>query len=675
MSDFSASIKAILDTSDIKSQLDSIGKEYKIEIKTEKFDVNNIKAQMKSAGISAGKDFANGFNSSSSAIKTFSKNSANTIQKMQRMLASMKFDKSSIGLVTKDLEQMNLSIDKVKTRIDGNNLNISISGVDELGRAVTIVKQFDHQTGTISTVSKRISQSFNEVSRSSEKMRSSLDAIALGNKMKTWLEKNSKATDMFGDRIEALRKELNDLSLSGNLTDTNYKGIEQKFKNIQQSAISAGKTGKTLGTIFKNSFESIAKYVSVSSIISEVIYLFKDLYQNVYDIDTAMTNLYKVTDETANRYEKFLKSSSKYAQDLGRSVSSYIEQTANWSKLGYSLDEAEQLAKYSSVYANVAEIDDATAVSDMVTAMKAFNIEAQDAVTVIDPLNELGNNFAVSAADLGNGLTKAASAMATAGTDMHKTLAMITGGAEITQNAGEFGNFLKVASMRIRGMKGELEALGEEVDENVDSISKVQTQILNLTHGEVNIFDDKGEFREFYDIMMDISAVFDDLTSTERASLSEILFGKMRGNQGAALIQAFQSGQIQEAYEMAINSAGSASKEQERWMESLEAKTQKFESAWQSLSNTIGGSGFFGDIIDTGTELLNIIDEIIGGVDELGIGFSVMSGLIAGGLSTFADVGELIIQFQYLIILYGLNMLTKSLTNGNMNETMCNLVA
>lgn len=120
-------------------------------------------------------------------------------------------------------------------------------------------------------------------------------------------------------------------------------------------------------------------------------------------------------------------------------------------------------------------------------------------------------------------------------------------------------------------MKGELEELGEEVDESVDSISKVQTQILNLTGGRVNIFDDTGEFRDYYDIMLDISKVVDDLTSTERSSLYEILFGKMRGNQGAALIEAFQSGQIGKAYETALNSAGSAAEENSRWLESLEA--------------------------------------------------------------------------------------------------------
>ena len=133
------------------------------------------------------------------------------------------------------------------------------------------------------------------------------------------------------------------------------------------------------------------------------------------------------------------------------------------------------------------------------------------------------------------------------------------------------GSALKVISMRIRGMKGELEDLGEEYD-NIESISKIQTQILNLTSGKVNIFDDNGNFRSTYDILKDISEIYDKLSDTDKADLTEILFGKMRGNQGIAIIQAFQSGQIDKAYEAAKNSAGSAQKEFDAWSQSIEAK-------------------------------------------------------------------------------------------------------
>ncbi len=131
-----------------------------------------------------------------------------------------------------------------------------------------------------------------------------------------------------------------------------------------------------------------------------------------------MTNLYKVTDETDQKYTQFLDSASKSAHELGRSISSLVEQTAKWAKLGFSLEEAEQLAKISSIYANVGEIDDDTTVSDIVTAMKAFNIEAKNSITIVDSLNKLGNEFATDAKSLGEGLRNSASSMAVAGNDI-----------------------------------------------------------------------------------------------------------------------------------------------------------------------------------------------------------------------------------------------------------------
>lgn len=355
----------------------------------------------------------------------------------------------------------------------------------------------------------------------------------------------------------------------------------------------------------------------------------KQMPKEVYKIDTAMTNLYKVTDETNNKYTQFLDSASNSAHNLGRTISSLIEQTANWAKLGFSLDEAEQLAKISSIYANIGDVDNATAVSNMITAMKAFNIEAADSITIIDKLHKLGNEYTTSVADLGDGLSRSASALATAGTDINKTLAMLTGGTEISQNASEFGDFLKISSMRIRGMKDDLESLGEEVNETVDSVSKVQTQILNRTGGKVNIFDNVGNFRDYYDIMEDISKVYDDLSASDKSDLTEILFGKQGGNQGAALIHAFQSGEIQKALEATMNAEGSAMEAQERWLESLEAKTQQFEAAFQSLSSTVLDSDLLKWFVDFGTGTVQVLDNIIDKFGALNT-ISTIGGGIAG---------------------------------------------
>lgn len=229
------------------------------------------------------------------------------------------------------------------------------------------------------------------------------------------------------------------------------------------------------------------------------------------------------------------------------------------------------------------------------------------------------NNYATSAADLGNGLSKMASTMSMSNVSLEKSLAILTGGTEITQNAEELGNAIKISVLRMRGQKGKLESLGENAD-GIESVSKMQTQILNMTKGAVNIMDsaDPTKFRDYYDVMADIAEVLPKLAETDQANLIETLFGKNRSNQGQAILQAFQSGQIQKAYQTALNSEGSAQAEQDRWMQSMEAKIQNFKAQFQEFSTVTFNSDFLKTGIDMGTGFLNVLTQIIDKVGLLG---------------------------------------------------------
>lgn len=237
------------------------------------------------------------------------------------------------------------------------------------------------------------------------------------------------------------------------------------------------------------------------------------------------------------------------------------------------------------------------------------------------------NNYATSAADLGTGLSKMASTMSMSGISLEKALAILTGGVEITQDADALGNAIKVSVLRMRGQKGALEELGEYADD-VESVSKMQTQILNMTKGAVNIMDaaDPTSFRDYYDVMSDIAEILPKLSQTDQANLIETLFGKNRANQGQAILQAFQSGQIQKAYETAMNSQGSMQEEQDKWLQSTEAKIQQFQAQFQQLSTTVISSDVFKGLIDSGTGFLNILTQII----DVGGGIPILLTSIGG---------------------------------------------
>lgn len=460
-------------------------------------------------------------------------------------------------------------------------------------------------------------------------------------KINSFLKSNTAITQESKTLLENYVKELS----GKNINLEKWTAINNEFTRIKSNTSIFNKLGKILKEQFKQAAGTLSQYFSIAKGFSAILNQLSKMPKAVYEIDTAMTSLYKVTDETEKKYSQFLDFASASAYKLGRSISSLVEQTANWVKLGFSIDEAAKLAEISSIYANVGEVDDDTAISDIVAAMKAFNIEAQDSITIVDSLNKLGDEFATDTKSLGEGLRNTASSMAAAGNDINQTLAILTGGGEITRNIGELSNSLRVVSMRLRGMKDELQAIGEEY-EDIESISKIQTQIYNLTNGSVNIFKDDGSLKSTYEQLKEISEVYFDLNDSARADLTEIMFGKNRANQGIAILQAFQSGQIQKAYEASVNSAGSAMQKQERWLASLEAKTQQFEAAFQSLSHTVLDSDLLKGLVELGTTGVSALEglvKILGTINSFGgniNGTFGSIGAISGLLMNKAGIGE-----------------------------------
>lgn len=446
------------------------------------------------------------------------------------------------------------------------------------------------------------------------------------NTVATYMENNTKALKKYGNALAELQ-----IQYRSATTEMEKSSLDSRFANLKAQISAEGLTGNSVWTELSRGFRQIGQFAMTYGMIqSTVMQIPRKIISAVTDVDSAMTDLYKVTDETDKRYSTFLENAGQTSKDLGRNMSSYITQTANWSKLGYSLDESEQLSKLSSVYANVGEVSDETAVSDMVTAMKAFNIEASDAQKIIDSYNKLGNEFATTSADIGEGISNSASSLATAGNDFDKSVSMITGMSEITQSASEAGNALKIVSMRLRGYDEETQSYSNDVE-------KLSGDIADLTKtadtpGGISLFTDdtKQTYKDTYTIMEDISKIYDELSDKDQAALLEKIAGKNRGNQIAALIQAFQSGQVQKAYEASKNSEGSAQQEQDRWMDSIEAKQQQFASQFQKFSNDFVSSDLVKGAIDTGSGALGFLDSAIqkfGALKTLVGGVALVKGI------------------------------------------------
>ena len=215
----------------------------------------------------------------------------------------------------------------------------------------------------------------------------------------------------------------------------------------------------------------------------------------------------------------------KNAVKLGSTISDLISATATFARLGYSLPEATDLGQVATVYKNVADgienIDDASSI--LVSTMKAFNIQASESMSIADKLNEVGNKYAIGSAQLGDALQRSASALAAAGNDIDQSIGLITSAYEIIQNSEIVGTSLKTISMRLRNTSGSLEEMGEDSEGAAESITKLQQQIKKLSG--VDIMLDPSTFKSTYDIIVELSKVWGNLSDIAQADLTRLIAG------------------------------------------------------------------------------------------------------------------------------------------------------
>ena len=207
----------------------------------------------------------------------------------------------------------------------------------------------------------------------------------------------------------------------------------------------------------KHSFGNVARYVASFGSVYQLFSIIRQGVTYVKEIDSALTELKKVTNETDQTYQNFLQTASQTASVIGSNVADFTNATADFARLGYSIDEAANLAKTASVYKNVSDgIEDVSQASEsIISTMKAFGIEANDAMGIVDRFNEVGNHFAISSTGIGEAMQRSASALYEAGNTIDESIGLITGANSVIQDPEQVGTALKTLALRLRGTKTE----------------------------------------------------------------------------------------------------------------------------------------------------------------------------------------------------------------------------
>ena len=478
----------------------------------------------------------------------------------------------------------------------------------------------------------------------------SLDGVSISSEV---FKKMAKDSTYAKQVLSELAKEIAQTDVDVIKLSADNKTLTYSFKdidkNVQTCKISVDDYGKTIrntvvessshvgllsrafGTL-KDKLIQITKYVSAYEIFYKFVNAVRSGIEIVKELDTAMTEMKKVSKDSTEALKEFSKESHKIAQEIGSTASTIQNSAADWMRLGYSIKEASGLAKNTSILMNVSEFDDISSATEAMVAMiQAFKTDGKDVITLseelIDKLNNIGNNYSISTSELAESLQRSSGTLIAANNSIDEAIALTTAGNAIIQDAETTGNALKVISMRIRGTTAKaLEDEGEDAEGLIETTSKLEEKIKSLTavNGKmgVSLLDINGNYRSTYEILQDISDIWEEIGKADvadgqnrQAALLEALAGKTRAQSLASILQ--NAEMLRSVYEDVQQSEGSAAKENEEWMNSIEAHIQVLTAKWQELWDDSLTRDNINWVID---RLSNIVDLVknIGLVPSLG---------------------------------------------------------
>lgn len=458
------------------------------------------------------------------------------------------------------------------------------------------------------------------------------------------LNENSKMSSEAKVKIKAYYAEIE----SGNPSMSLDK-IHGEILKIYNAEVEAGRAGRTLWDTLKNSgLHQIAAQMAGMVGVYDVINLGKEGLSVVRELNTALTEMRKVSDESLQSLKNYQNTTFDTADAVGTTAKQIQTSTADYMRLGESLDEASESAKTANVLLNVSEfnnIEDAT--KSLVAMGQAY--KDLDKMTIVDKLNEVGNNYAISTDELATALQKSSATLSLMGNTIDEAASLVTTANATIQDADSVSAGLRTISLRLVGTEEaeeELSAMNEEVDAFVKATNSKKQQIIkdytavaSNNYQGFDILDSNGNYKNTYQILLGIAKVYKEIQEQDKklgtnhaTALIEELAGKNRSNIASAILQ--DPTQLEAVKKSSEEALGSAKNELNSYLDSIDGKMAQLENRAQEFWFKVIDS----ETIKNGIDLLStLIKGTTDFVDTVGLLPTILTGI--GAALSFKNVG------------------------------------
>lgn len=396
-----------------------------------------------------------------SSLKEFNNQLRVARSDLQRIKEETKgLDKIRFGLSDKGADSFKqviasrqAAIDRLKTPADNlrnamNQLNAAMdamSTADEVGDIQKLKLAYQDYLTALKQVDSQLK--LNQQTEDNLKKDASFEAAKQGAllRLKGLFSDNSQAAKIFSERLNQIQRELQECGDTKGLTK-----INRDIANLNRDIKNANVNTQTFAQRFKKQWQQYTSYFSVASVFMYASQGLRSMFEQVKLIDSAMTELKKVTNETDAAYSKFLSNAAKRSKEIGTTIDGLVSSTADFARLGYGFKDAQGLAEVANIYAVVGDeiegVEGAT--ESLISTMAAFKDEMNGmsntdfAMSIIDKFNEIGNNFAISSGGIGEALERSASSLMAANNTIDESIALITAANTVVQDPVQVGKWL-----------------------------------------------------------------------------------------------------------------------------------------------------------------------------------------------------------------------------------------
>lgn len=356
------------------------------------------------------------------------------------------------------------------------------------------------------------------------------------------------------------------------------KAMQDSLAKKQKTANKATKEQTTLVGKLSSAFKKTAIQISKALIFMQALKLvtgiIKDAVSLAFELDTAFTNFAIVSKATASEIANVNAQVDGLTLELGKLKKEVIDTVTEFNRAGFSIQESLTLAENAIKGANVGATDLSNVTTFLIAGLKAFNLEAEDSSKILDVLFRVANTTAINLEGIGEAFLRSANTLNTAGASLEESAALIAGANESIQDPAKVGTALKTIASRLRGVSED----GEAIPKLAESFNAVG----------ISIQEADGSFRNIYDIFQDLARILPTLDELTRESLLEKLAGKRQKNIVIGLLNNFDT--AEQALKDALNSTGEVAQANEKFLDSLQGRTNQLKEAWNQLLQTFTDS-------------------------------------------------------------------------------------